>query len=87
MLWPAEAEGEGNQGVGGEMGNLVHGAGEGMACCGDAADGEQAEREQHGCGAGEFVQVQVKGRGKVQGARGKLRSKANQKRVQGLRNL
>ena len=85
-LWPAEGEGEGNQGVSGKMCYPVHGAGECMACSGQAANGEQAEREQHGCGAGGFVQVQVKGRGNVQGARGKLRSKANQKRVS-LRNL
>lgn len=36
------------------MRNPVQGAGEGEAGGGNAADGEQAEREQHGCGAGEF---------------------------------
>lgn len=52
-LWPAEAEGKGNQCVSGEMGCPVHGAGKGLASGGDAADGEQAKGEQHGCCAGE----------------------------------
>lgn len=52
-LLPAKAEGKGNQSVGGEMGHIVHGSGKGMADSGQAADGEQTEREQHGCGAGE----------------------------------
>lgn len=54
-LWPAAAEGEGNQGVGGEMGCPVQCAGKGMTGGGEAADGEQAESEQHGCCAGEYV--------------------------------
>lgn len=53
VLLPAKAEGEGNQGVGSNMRHPVYGAGKGMSGGRHAADGEQAEREQHGYGAGE----------------------------------
>ncbi len=52
-LWPAERKGEGDQRVGGEMGDPVHGARECMASGWYAADSEEAKRQQHGGNAGE----------------------------------
>ena len=51
-FWPAEAEGERNQCIGGEVSDPVHGAGKGVAGSWYAADSEEAKRQQHGGCAG-----------------------------------
>jgi hypothetical protein len=53
-LRPTEAEGEGNQSVGGEMCRPVHDARESLASIWGTANCEKAAREQHGGSAGKL---------------------------------